>query len=586
MLVPREGHMSSDNGRGYGNNAGSTQTRATDLGPSYVPESEGSGLALRGYLDVLRRRKWVIIALVVVATGAAFFYSWRQPKQYAASASLIYEKQVDLSNPLTGQSYTDPNERAVQLSSVSGILTSPDMKARADAQLETNGEAVSGFTVTAAPIIDESDVNGAYTSSMVRVTATSQDPKLAAAAANAYALTFVEYRKETVRQQIQNAIDAVNAKMDTYQGNAKKSTDYLVLQQRQQDLQLLRSTATGNFRMLVPATVPDTPFAPKPVRNALLGLVAGFIIAIGLAFLLEQFDTRLRKTDEVAGLLRMPILGRIPRISHKLLTEGAVVALKHPDGNVAEAFRLVRTNLEFMAVDQELTSALVTSCVQGEGKSVAVANMAVTMAIAGKKVVVVDADLRRPRQHTYFGLRNEHGVSTVVSGQDKLADALQPVGVAYLERAPSVSGFSDWAGGAGARSRLYVLSSGPIPPNPGEMVASQRFASIIERLQDEADLVLVDTPAMLPVGDTSAIAARVGGLVFLVDMRVVKRPQLQAAAEQLMRLPTNLLGTIIRVEGVGGHYGYASYKYNSYTYSENGKGSGRHRQKAPEKAQI
>ena len=360
-------------------------------------------------------------------------------------------------------------------------------------------------------------------------------------------------------------------KLDTYPDAARDSTDYLVLQQRLQDLQLLRSTATGNFRVLVPATVPESPVSPKPMRSAILGFAVGLFAAIGLAFLLEQFDTRMRRTEDIAAVLRQPILGRIPRISHKLLTEGAVVALKHPDGPVAEAFRLVRTNLDFMAVDKSLKSVLVTSSLQGEGKSVAVANLAVTLAIAGKKVVVVDGDLRRPRQHSYFGLGNERGVSTVVTGQSKLIDALQPVGVAYLQSAPAVKDFETWARGSEASSRLYVLTSGPIPPNPGEIVASQSFAAILRQLSSEADLVLVDTPAMLPVGDTSAIAPNVDGLVFLVDMRAVRRPQLQAASEQLMRLPTHMLGALVRVDHQAGRYAYSSYGHSySFTYSENG----------------
>jgi Mrp family chromosome partitioning ATPase/uncharacterized protein involved in exopolysaccharide biosynthesis len=528
-----------------------------------------ASLALRTYVEVLWRRKWMILVLVVVATGAAFYYSYRQPKQYSANADLIYERPVDLSNPLTGQGYVDSSERYAQLASVGSVLASPDMVQRASTELRSSGAPVSGFSVSSAPLVDSASANAEFTSMVVRITAVSGDPQLAAKAANIYAVTYVVYRKETVKAQIQSAVDAVNSKMATYEGAAKKSTDYLVLQQRLQDLQLLRTTATGNFRVLVPATVPTAPFAPQPVKNALLGLVAGLIVAVALAFFVDLFDTRIRGVDEIAGVLRQPLLGRIPRISGKVFTEGAVVALRQPDGNVAEAFRLVRTNLEFMAVDAELHSLLVTSCVQGEGKSVAVANLAVTLAMSGKKVVVVDADLRRPRQHTYFALNNEKGVSTVATGKNKLVDALQPVGVAYHENAPAIRDFAAWAKREDAGSRLYVLPSGPVPPNPGEIVASQSLSRIIDELVGSADLVLVDSPALLPVGDTSAIAPKVDGLVFLVDMRVVKRPQLMAAAEQLSRLPVRNLGAIVRVDRAGERY--QSYSYGrGYSYSESG----------------
>ena len=254
----------------------------------------------------------------------------------------------------------------------------------------------------------------------MRITATSPYPERAAAAANAYAAAYIAWRKERTQLQITTGIDALKEELAGFEGAAKQSTEYLVLAQRLQDLKLLEATATGNFRVLVPATVPETPISPKPLRSAILGFGVGLFAAIGLAFLLEQFDTRLRHADDAARILRLPILGRIPRISKRLLGESAVVALSHPDGHPAEAFRLLRTNLEFMRVDEDVRSLLVTSSVQGEGKSVCVANLAVTLAMGGKKVFVVDADLRRPRQQAYFGLDNRQGVSTVVTGQTSL----------------------------------------------------------------------------------------------------------------------------------------------------------------------
>lgn len=554
-------------------------------GPPFGQEPEG--LTLRDYLSILWRRKWIILAVVVVATASAYFFAARQPKVYEASADLIYEKQVDLSNPLTGQGYSDPNERTSQLQSVGNIIASPDMRQRAQTQLSVEGESGAGFTVSSAPLTDSTSSSTSYASSVVRITATSGNPKLSAAAANAYAVAFVDYRREIVKTQIQRGIDAINNRMNTYPDGARSSTDYLVLQQRLRDLQLSRDTATGNFRVLVPATVPAAPIAPKPMRSAILGFGVGLFAAIGLAFLLEQFDTRLRRTEDVALVLRQPLLGRIPRISHKLRLEGGVVSLKHPGGSVAEAFRMVRTNLDFMNVEGSIRSLLITSCVQGEGKSVAASNLAVTMAMAGKKVMLIDCDLRRPRQHQYFGVPNDAGVSTVVTGQHKLSEALVPIEVAQAAAGgtpDSMPAFNAWAEGADARSRMYVLPSGPIPPNPGEIVASARLGAIIDQLTREADIVIVDTPAMLPVGDTSAIAPRVDGLVFLVDMGVVKRPQLSVAADQLARLPVRMLGTVVRVAHSGGHYSYryGGYRYGgySYAYSENGKGSKKKGEKA------
>jgi Mrp family chromosome partitioning ATPase len=361
--------------------------------------------------------------------------------------------------------------------------------------------------------------------------------------------------------------------MRGYTDKAKESPDYLILQQRLRDLQILNATATGNFRVLVPATVPESPVAPKPLRNAALGFAVGLLLGIGLAFLLEQFDTRLRRPDDVAALLRQPVLARIQRLSREQMKSPHLVTLEHPADPVAESFRLLRTNLAFMDVDGTARSLLVTSSLQGEGKSVTVANLAVTLALAGKKVIVVDADLRRPRQHKLFGLQNEVGASNVAVGDADLVATLQSVQVVSPDGNGSQPDFTSWTSATGAVTKLWVLTSGPIPPNPGEIVASQRFSQMLTRLRDECDMLLVDSPAMLAVGDTSAIASKVDGMVFLVDMDMVKRPQLMSAAEQLYRLPVRLLGTVVRIHHKrGSRYQYYSpYYYYGYSYTDDGR---------------
>jgi polysaccharide biosynthesis transport protein len=549
----------SDNGHGYWGERPEATAPAVVMPAAPLPQP-----SLGDYLSILWRRKWLILAVVVIATATTYFVSSRQAAVYEASADLIYERQLDMSNPLTGQNAVDSADRYVQLTSVASVISSPDMEQRAAAQLASGGVTGTDYEVTSEVVADQTGNTASTLSSVVRITSTSGDAELAAASANAYALAFVDYRKEIIKQQVQHAIDAVNAKMDTYPDGAKDSTEYLILQQRLQDLQLSRATATGNFRVLVPAVVPEAPVSPKPLRDAALAFAVSLVLAMGLALLLEQFDVRMRRAEDVSAILHQPVLGRIPRISHRTLHDGFLVSLSHPGGDVAEAFRMVRTNLEFLSVDSPVRSLIVTSCVQGEGKSLAVANLAVTLAMGGKKVVVVDADLRRPRQHEYFGLPNTSGVSTVVTGQTRIADTIMPVQVADLKAGETVAGFASWAQGTDARSRLYVLTSGPIPPNPGEIVASQRFGALIEELTEEPDIVLIDSPAMLPVGDTAAMASKVDGLLFLVNMQVIKKPQLAAAADQLVRLPVRQLGIVVRGAGTGERsYGRYGYSYSS-----------------------
>ena len=530
-------------------------------------DDEREGLTLRDYLGVMWRRKWIIILVTLVATGAAFGFSYRQAKVYQAQADLIYEQQLDVANPLTGQSYTDPTQRTTELNSVDAIIKSPQMTDLAGKELKKQGMPTTGFTVSSA--LAPTDATSGQTGNVVSIFATSEDPQLAAAASQVYADTFGGWRKDRVLVQIGHAIDAVQRQMRGYSGDAKNSSEYLVLAQRLSDLQILKSTATGNFHVLVPATVPTAPISPKPLRSAILGFGVGLFAGIGLAFLLEQFDTRLRRADDVAALLRQPVLARLPRLSREQVKSPRLVTLEHPADAVAEAFRLLRTNLAFMDVDGTARSLLVTSSLQGEGKSVTVANLAVTLTLAGKKVIVVDADLRRPRQHRLFGLENGTGASNVAVGDADLVATLQSVQVVSPDGDGSQSDFTSWSSATGAVTRLWVLTSGPIPPNPGEIVASRRFSQLLTRLRDECDVLLVDSPAMLAVGDTAALASEVDGLIFLVDMEKARRPVIQAAADQLYRLPCAMMGIVVRSPAGSSRDKY--YYTSHYRYSADAK---------------
>ena len=529
---------------------------------------------------MLWRRKWVILFVTVVVTAAAFGASYLQAKIYEAQTDLIYEQQLDVANPLTGQTYTDPTTRSVELQAVDAIIQSPTMTQRVDTILEEQGLPTTGYEVRSE--IAESSAGAAQTGSVVSIFATSEDPELAAAAAQAYADSFVDWRKERMTNQIQAAEDAVRAEIREYPASAKESSDYLILQQRLRDLQILKATATGNFRVLVPATIPEEPISPKPVRNALLGLAVGLLLGIGLAFLLEQVDTRVRRPDDVAAMLHQPILARIPRLSRDQQKSRSLVTLAHPADPASEAFRVLRSNLGFMDVDRKAKTLMVTSSMQGEGKSVLVANLAVTLALAGKKVIVVDADLRRPRQHRLFNLDNEHGASNVTAGDSVLETTLQPVDVLPPASDAGQADFDAWVGADQAVTRLWVLTSGPIPPNPGEIVASQRFAQMLARLRAEADFVLVDSPAMLAVGDTAALATEVDGLIFLVDMEKARRQVLRAAADQLYRLPCAMMGVAVRLSSGSSRQGYY---YSHYRYSEDVGNSGARRADAEKTVQ-
>jgi Mrp family chromosome partitioning ATPase/capsular polysaccharide biosynthesis protein len=528
--------------------------------PGYGYEPDPDDHALRDALAVLWRRKWIIALAVVIATVSAYMFAARQPSHYSTSGSMFYNKPIDVANPLSG--YVDVAGLDRQMASINSLMASPTLRDLAAVELKRSYPGANApYSVSAAQLM-----NGTVGTNVLIVTGDSTDPKLAAAGVNAFMAAFAEWNTEQFRKQIRDAIPVIQAQLDRFRTRADKlSPDYLTLKQRLQDTEILKDTASGGYQVLAAAPVPAVPYAPQPRRSAFLGFAVGLLAGIGAAFLVEQYDSRIRKSEDVSRILRLPVLGRIPRISRKTLDEGGLVALRHPSGNVADSFRRMRVDFEHMARGRDVRSVVVTSALMGEGKSMTVANLAVTMAMAGKKVVVVDADLRRPRQHRLFDVPNEVGLSSVVVGRSRLHHSLQAVDIALPQTGEHDADFDDWARGTGAQSRLYVLCSGPLPPNPAEVVASPGFSSVIHALSREADMVIVDSPAMLSVADTAALASRVDGLIFLVDSEKMRKPQLRTAADQLMRMPTAMLGVVLRSRGRRDHGYY--YSSSSYYYS-------------------
>ena len=217
--------------------------------------------------------------------------------------------------------------------------------------------------------------------------------------------------------------------------------------------------------------------------------------------------------------------------------EGHLFTEYDPKSPIAEAFRVLRANIQFAAVDRPIRSLLITSAGPAEGKSTTLANLGVALAQSGARVIILDADLRRPTQHKFFNLSRGAGVSSVVLGRASLEEALQETGI----------------------SGLRLLSSGPIPPNPSELLASQAFSSLLKEAEKEADYVLVDAPPVMAVADASIIAAQVDGVLLIVQLGVVARPMAVRAKEQLLAAKANLLGMVLTNAGVGGDYSYYYY---------------------------
>ncbi|UKA74597.1 polysaccharide biosynthesis tyrosine autokinase [Arthrobacter sp. FW306-07-I] len=292
--------------------------------------------------------------------------------------------------------------------------------------------------------------------------------------------------------------------------------------------------------IVTPATAPASPYSPNVQMNLIVGLLAGLATGIGLAVLRALLDTRIRGEADLRRVTNSAVLGGISfdadAIKKPLLTQAAHQSPR------AESFRQLRTNLQFAHVSHESKTLLVTSSVPGEGKSTTATNLAIAMAQAGQSVALVDADLRRPMIAEYLGLERNAGLTTALIGKADVDDLLQ-----------------SWGDG-----KLYVLASGQIPPNPSELLGSEKMKQLIIRLESVFDTVIIDAPPLLPVTDAAVLAQQVGGVVVVVGTQKVRTGDLEKSFAALEMVQADLLGVVLNRLPLKGPDAYA---YNSYSYS-------------------
>lgn len=513
-------------------------------------------LELRDYLRVIRRRKWVIALVTLATVGAAIAASLVQTPVYQGTAEVLLQARAteSLFDPDSGQR-NDP-ARAVQTEIQ--VLKSRPVR---DLVREELGSAPK---VSASPV-GQTDV--------IEVKAESTDPERAAAIANAYAKSYIDFRRGqavddllAAAEQIQEKIAELQAQIDgvaattpttvrgarptTVPPDASAQRDQLLAQQalfRQKldQLQVDAALKSGGAQLVTPAVAPTTPIRPTPVRNAVVALAVGLMLGLGLAFLREHLDDTIRTKDDVERVAAgLPVLSVIPVVPGWKDRKKAIVAsLAEPKSAAAEAYRSLRTSVQFLGLDRPVRSLQITSPSASEGKTSTVANLAVALAAAGQRVIAVDCDLRKPRLHAFFGLENEVGFTSVLLGDAPLSQALQ--------RVPGVDG-------------LRLLASGGPPPNPSELLAGRRAGEVLEGLQAQADVVLVDCPPVLPVTDAAILAGRVDATLVVVTATETHRRRLQQALDTLAQVGARLAGLVLNAARHEAGYGYA-YRYG-YTY--------------------
>lgn len=517
--------------------------------------------SLSSYLRVLRRRKWVIVVCMLVVPITTYFYSARQPAQYQSSAQ-VYLSSQDLAGALTGISsaYVDQARLADTAASLAHV---PAVARDAIASARVKG-------VTEAGLLGSTSIVPQTGTDILTFTVTNQQPKLAERLANAYAKAFTRYRGQLDSDAVRLARKELNDRLHALEASGEARSP-LATSLRDKDQQLATLEALQTSRTYVISSAEGAAkVSPQPRRDAMIGLFLGAVLGIGLALLLEALDTRVRSVAEVGEHLKIPQLGVVSPPPKKLLKRDQLVMMAQPRDARAEEYRVLRTNLEFASLaGNEIKTVLITSAVEEEGKSTVAANLAIAFARSGKRACLVDLDLRRPYLDRFFHLSRAKGITDVALGNVTLDAALIEFDLVTGEARPAAPGRTDVSDGD--RGRLDVLVSGPLPPDPGEFVATQRLADILTALRTRYDIVILDSPPLLRVGDAMTLSARADGLIVLTRLTTARRPMLRELGRLVESAPTTKIGYVVTgARGEGGYAGGYGYGYGKggYGYAE------------------
>ncbi len=516
-------------------------------------------MELRQYLALVRKWMWLLILTTAIAAVSSYYYSSTMRPTYRAETTVMVGRILENPNPTAMDVYTTNN-----LAQTYALLVTqpPVLQGTAEALNWRESWQTLYFKISVTTAGNQ----------LLRIAVTDHDPQTAKALADEVARQLIEHspissQQKQIEEQrafVTAQLDQLRLQIETAQKTLTSLNNQAALendptrlndlnnristlqgrigdwQKNYASLSSLLSTGSNLFlTILATAQVPRTPISPNISQNVLFAALAGLVLGGAAVLLLEYLDDTIKGSDDVDRVLNLPTLGAITRIAGIRESSDHLITLKHPRSPISEAYRVLRTNLRFSGIENPAGTLLITSGGPGEGKTTTAANLAVIIAQSGRRVILVDTDLRRPNVHRFFGLPNSLGLSTLFLGDAPISSVLQPT---------SVEG-------------LRVMTSGPLPPNPAEMLDSKQMADILTDLRGQADMVILDSPPALAVADASILGSRCSGTIIVIDSGRTRTDLSRRTLETLGRTGARVCGVVLNRLTARRGTGYYHYYY-------------------------
>lgn len=524
-------------------------------------------MELKEYVLPLLRWWWLVLASISVALVSSVIATSYQVPFYRSQTTIIVGRSM-VDNP-------NPSGNDVWLTQQLATTYS-DMLKRQPVQEGTKAalglDWLPEYTTRIVP-----------NTQLLEVAVIDTDPRRAQAVASELVNQLIRLSPTGIKEDEQKRQDFINSQLDELETAINQTRDDITakqdqlntlfsarqiadlqtqitsLQSKQSSLQanyasLLSNSAKGalnTIQVIEAASLPTIPVNSNRLYTILTAAAIGLMLAAGAAYALEYLDDTLKNPDNVQKILGLTTMGAVPLHPNK---EGERILVMAQQGQsaVAEAYRILRTNLQFASVDHPLHKIMITSAVPGDGKTVTVANLGVAQAQAGRRVIIVDADLHKPRQHHHFQLPNNVGLTT-----------------ALLEEEPNL----DFLLQATEFPNLWVMTSGPMPPNPAELLGSGRMRQLLEQLQERADIILLDSPPVTALSDATILSTQSDGVLMIVDSGKTRAEMAKRALTALHQVGAHIIGVLLnRMPARGSGYYYYYYYQGDY-YKDDGDGS-------------